>query len=90
LQLYANPKTRFKGICWAWCGLHEASGPIAKRLADEYATYFDKGGQLKMADKDKPVQEEDGVMVKLGRTAAMIQQYPKEGFRASNSEQKWF
>jgi len=80
LQLYANPKTRFKGICFAWCGLHEKSRFIASRLELEYETYFDGG-------KKMTVTEEDGVMVKLGRAAATIQAFPRKGFNASKSEQ---
>ncbi|HEC84453.1 MAG: hypothetical protein DRR08_06760 [Candidatus Parabeggiatoa sp. nov. 2] len=83
LQLYANPKTRFKGLCFAWCGLHEKSRKIANRLEREYESYFE-GEQLKMT---ADVTEEEGVMVKLGQKAATIQRYPKKGFQASNSEQ---
>ena len=83
LQLYANPRTRFKGICFAWCGLHEKSRLIASRLEVEYESYFDKGGELKM----NSVTQEDGVMVKLGKLAATIQAFPKKGFQASKSEQ---
>jgi hypothetical protein len=82
LQLYANPKTRFKGICFAWCGLYEKSRLIVSRLELEYESYFD-GGELKM----NSVTREDGVMVKLGKLAATIQAFPKKGFQASKSEQ---
>ncbi|EDN69961.1 hypothetical protein BGP_4682 [Beggiatoa sp. PS] len=83
LQLYANPKTRFRGICFAWCGLHEKHGWIASRLASEYEDYFTEGELNMSAD----VTAEDGVMVKLGQMAATIQRYPKKGFQASKSEQ---
>jgi len=83
LQLYANPKTRFRGICFAWCGLYEKHRWIANRLLLEYEGYF-KQGELKMR---VDVTEEDGVMVKLGRIAAKIQHYPKKGFQSSKSEQ---
>jgi hypothetical protein len=74
LQLYANPNTRFKGICFAWDGLAEK--PIAGRLKQEYQTYFN-GGELTMT-------EEDGVMVKLAREAKKIQVSPSPD---SHSEQ---
>jgi len=83
LQLYANPKTRFRSICFAWCGFYEKQGWIANRLALEYQSYF-KEGELKMTAN---VTEKDGVMVKLGRVAAKIQAYPHKGFQASKTEQ---
>jgi len=77
LQLYAYRTTRFKGICLAWEGLREKSRLLSSRLEFEYHCYI----------KGQHMQEEDGVMVKLGREAAKIQSYPKDGFRASNHEQ---
>lgn len=83
LQWYAHRSTRFKGICLAWEGLREKSRFISERLEVEYSRYFDERGQPKMSK----FQEDEGVMVVLGRKAAKIQRYPKEGFRASNHEQ---
>lgn len=81
LQLYAYRSTRFKGICLAWEGSREKSRLLSSRLEFEYHGYFK--GQPHM----NKLQAEDGVMVKLGREAAKIQRYPKDGFRASNHEQ---
>jgi hypothetical protein len=83
VELYAQPQTRFKGICRAWCALAAKHGLIGQRLLEEYDNYF-SDGELNMNEN---VQLEDGVMVKLGKAAAMIQKYPKNGWEASNNEQ---
>ena len=80
LQLYAYPQTHFKGLCLAWCGLHEKSRLIARGLEQEYESYFQKEPLKPKAALTK----EEGVMVRLGQAAASIQ---KKNEQLSHSEQ---
>lgn len=86
IELYAHPQTRFKGICLAYCvlaGKKQVNTTQATSLLNDYRSYFDNG-ELSMNENTTP---DDGVMVKLGKAAAMIQRYPKKGWEAGNSEQ---
>jgi len=79
LRLYANSNTRFGAICLIWCVINES------KQASEYLLKHFKSEYLKYVQGEEIMKPEDGSLVKLGRSAAGIQQFIGAG--ASASEQ---
>jgi len=64
---YANPKTRLKAVCLAWCHLHDRknlSGQLSIYLLTDYFNL----------PKEK-IMNEDVALVRFGQAAAKIQRY---------------
>ncbi len=79
LRLYANPNTRFGAICLTWCVMQQT-----KQVPEHLLTRL-KLDYLKYEQGEEKMNPEDGALVKLGQTAAGIQQ--SIGAGASASEQ---
>ncbi|MCK5725760.1 MAG: HD domain-containing protein [Thiotrichaceae bacterium] len=66
---YANPKTRFKAACLAWCHLRDRESKsvvLKNQLLNDYIELV----------KENNMSEEDGALVKLGKSAAKLQRAP--------------
>ena len=74
LRLYANPHTRFRAICHAWCHLRDG-GSVADDLLGEY--FIHRETQM--------MTKEDALLVRFGRSAARIQRRP--GPQASGNDE---
>lgn len=78
LKLYANPETRFGAACMAWCHLRdrEKGGTnLSYRLRETINVTW---------EGRKPMTEQDGALVALGRAAAGIQKNPGGGASAGD------
>lgn len=87
LMFYASPRTRFAALCLAWCRLHDDLKESAKAQ---------KAGSLRFAQaeleqkfvqqlEDRPMNEHDGALVRLGKAAARIQRKPRK--KASTNDE---
>ena len=75
---YANPKTRLKAVCLAWCHLRDrdsGSCILRNHLLTDYLNLT----------KESHMNEEDGALVRLGQAAARLQRSPRK--QASTNEE---
>jgi hypothetical protein len=77
LRLYATLATRFSAVCLAWCHLRDHDGDrfTLSQLQADYPQLQEK----------LPMTTHEGILVRLGRTAATIQARPASN--AANNEE---